>query len=1697
MVHRTERRRGVVILVVLSLLVLFVLLAVTFAIVAGQYNRAATAQARVELLGDPPQKQLDGALYQLLRDTYVPGSVIHGHSLLRDMYGEDGFYGKTVSASLLPGTGYQFVDITVDSTTLRKADTPPTSNPDYTLSAVAGNYSGCVMTMVSGKASGNSTRIVGYKPDPAAGTYTFRVMAFKRDDNTTVAAAELGGVEFVVNGRPFNGTGVGWNGSTMVDSPLKPNYIAATPVNTGGSDECYDAPDFQNLHLGLNVPEQWYPGNDGKWGVANYDDNGNGQVDDASEAGSPGSDDWRPPVHIPSFHRPALVKYWIDRNQFSSLRSQVVLRPEEPNFDGSNSSFNRNDPNWYVNGPWDVDNDGDGVPDSVWIDLGFPVQTAPDGRRYKPLFAILCEDMDGRLNVNVHDRLASLLPASQPAPQALIGTTTAVMPRGQGYGPAEISLAGVYPTSLAALLSTRYGGNGPGVPGQDALTLTRLFNYPPNYFSGSGWVFRSPPDLQGELRMGLNAAGQPVYENYAIGMVDSPYEFNVSLDRPGDRSFDAPFTPAELERLLRQNDLDSKMLPSRLLQIPSVSGAQHLVTTDSHDLPVPFGSLLQTLAARLATNVPQGEDPVTWVNKQLSWMVSVDLILGTRMDINRPFGDGRDNNSNGAIDDPSEAPSEMLAANIPFNHYNYMPIGNERYLARQQFARHLYVLASALCNPNSSATVAKQLAQWAVNVVDFRDPDAIMTPFEYDPNPFDGWGVDDVVNGYLNGTSADDNFDNIVWGCERPELLISESLAFHARRTEDRDDDATGKRAVDEDDGTKDFDQRLRPYGAAFIELYNPWRGTDMQTTPPGELYTNGGVQLNKLDAATNRHPVWRMLIVHAKTRDGQQNTAFSENPDGGWDPNDNRMPGYGRDAQRAVYFTTQAPSYANPPKDPANPSVPPDHRHGERKFYTSSAVPIVVAPGNYAVIGPTGLLGYGFTTIGRRQDALDERQAQEGNNTTPPPPNPLTADLKISDTHRIVFDTTQNLVQVYSGTDVFTSNRAVTIPIDRSDLPNQGQDKLPMELSVSEPLDGYPFTVDGMTWVGPPAPQTPPPAVFTDEGEYEQAPGTRRGSVDQPLDAKVGYSEVATTNGTLPSFCVIHLQRLADPTQPWHVTGNPYRTVDSSLVDLTVFNGVTSDSETNYGVSNQETYWCWERGEDELKYDPFNPSLPPSTATDPHPNALMEPSRFLDGRPVTKRRLWRQTLLADRKYTSLPSLMTASELPGAGHYFNRLLTRSLGGLNYWYSNPNWEPALGSVFANLPFPWLTWNDRPYVSQYELMQVPATSSYELLRRYDFDPNLEYQNGEFSPPLPARPTPGLDANDPAYPATAPPFWPYPLPIPFPHPSPKARPDAWPYDKSGSTTSQAGIESPQFGHLLNFFYADTDSHNLHQLFEYVHVPSRFNGAETIFNPAVFQQGPGQNTDFFYPPFNRLPNYREPGRVNLNTMMNPVVWEGVLNGFPGPSFYDLAASRRGFSNLVIDGEYPTFFANPFRAPGTSQFVPPLVSTKSLVATDVDTTLLRTRTWTHVYTPYNHHNPADLTDDTPIIDPATMRPRQYMQERRGMLFQSSSTRFADDAQRNSYFRYQNLHRLGNLLTIRSNVYAIWITVGYFEAEPVTPDTTLHPDGFRVAQELGLDSGEARRHRAFYFVDRTIPVAFQPGQNHNVDKCVLLRRFIE
>jgi hypothetical protein len=157
----------------------------------------------------------------------------------------------------------------------------------------------------------------------------------------------------------------------------------------------------------------------------------------------------------------------------------------------------------------------------------------------------------------------------------------------------------------------------------------------------------------------------------------------------------------------------------------------------------------------------------------------------------------------GVVDDPFEAdtgeviwpaglPGGYAPGSYVFNYFNddpvftidvptagisaQAPLPSFNRFAPQIYARHLYCLMLALSdfldnsyfyptaedlsailpippnflpgNPNRAAEwdavkrrelMAHRIAQWAVNVVDFRDANAIMTPFEYDVNPFNGW----------------------------------------------------------------------------------------------------------------------------------------------------------------------------------------------------------------------------------------------------------------------------------------------------------------------------------------------------------------------------------------------------------------------------------------------------------------------------------------------------------------------------------------------------------------------------------------------------------------------------------------------------------------------------------------------------------------------------------------------------------------------------------------------------------------------------------------------------------------------------------------------------------------------------------------------------------------------------------------------
>ncbi len=161
--------------------------------------------------------------------------------------------------------------------------------------------------------------------------------------------------------------------------------------------------------------------------------------------------------------------------------------------------------------------------------------------------------------------------------------------------------------------------------------------------------------------------------------------------------------------------------------------------------------------------------------------------------------------------------------------------------------------------------------------------------------------------------------------------------------------------------------------------------------------------------------------------------------------------------------------------------------------------------------------------------------------------------------------------------------------------------------------------------------------------------------------------------------------------------------------------------------------------------------------------------------------------------------------------YFRHPLDHSLGYLN--------RRSFGSGLRMIrdyegdpqqPFPWITWNDRPYSNAYELLLVPSVSAPRLLWEYSF------------------PSSGSAVGV----------------------------DPYAVDDPKTIGEPTAFRSP-YGHLFNFFQSSNSKGpgaNFSRLLDYAGVPSKFLGTETWYNPEIFSQRRA-----FRPPFNRLSRFRD----------------------------------------------------------------------------------------------------------------------------------------------------------------------------------------------------------------------------------------------
>ncbi|MFN6161487.1 MAG: hypothetical protein ACK5AC_03825 [Planctomycetota bacterium] len=922
------------------------------------------------------------------------------------------------------------------------------------------------------------------------------------------------------------------NGSSIgVESIGDENYVPGLPRLRGQSNEGYDVPDWRDFWL------------------AHQD---RIRINPTTVV----------PYITPSFHRPELVNYLahlygpasgIAASDIDNLLALIdassarVLSYTSPNgilmnpgFRPSQDYVQMQSPADLVNfvraqieGPWDVDNDGDGVPESVWINPNLPTMYAPDGRMLKPLAAIHIEDLDGRINLNLHgDRIqgqaasfnafadtAGFLRANLTGP---IGLN---IPQGLGYGPADISLNQLFlfePQMLASSVSNysifdeRYGAKrhhesnnpvdlanmdrSPGKVGNDFVSELRereIHRLDPALGS-TNFIHGQLPGMP----MGRRSAVAPAFDrngnlsfvhpsvpdarptqpalppSIASELVDDPYETSTASRASGD----TPFTVAELERILRRFDDDVLALPEHIREhledfagYDNLSEINRVITTRSAELRLPkiaaaasvptaSGAVLEKDAGNFLGFIrlvheqryrrrsfpanPANDEPQLNM-ESLYQLFPPEFASNLRMDINRAFGNGRDDNNDGNVDDPFELSLPVATnaerewgyndvATIPSNKSGFYrnrqrELGSisRPYLgSRQLLARYLYCLGQLMIPreyefPSMRGETlnslkwyhlrARSIAQWAVNVVDFRDADVAMTRFEYDVFPF---GVKESSFGdpKYNPKEAfwapdvapvDRDFVGVVWGMEMPELLLTESLAFHDKRVRDTDiDDGPGKATNDPTTPDPDLDQYRFPEGSLFLELYAPrttyvpednriagtssslydvqtglpvkldlgrlappapdwgrqpvWRIGINPSTPPGTL--DASLQPNALyqQAATN-NDIYQRDFQAAKSTvlAGNSSSSVPEQRVGSGlfddldqliEPTPNTV-----SFERMIWFTnTSAGSLPRVPdlagNNPAN-DVNPNRQH--QVYYNRNPGPTLLEGGHYAVVGP------------------------------------------------------------------------------------------------------------------------------------------------------------------------------------------------------------------------------------------------------------------------------------------------------------------------------------------------------------------------------------------------------------------------------------------------------------------------------------------------------------------------------------------------------------------------------------------------------------------------------------------------------------------------------------------------------------------------------------------------------------------------
>lgn len=1219
--------------------------------------------------------------------------------------------------------------------------------------------------------------------------------------------------------------------------------------------------------------------------------------------------------------------------------------------------------------------------------------------------------------------------------------------------------------------------------------------------------------------------------------------------------------------------------------------------------------------------------------------------------------------------------------------------------------------------------MANRLAQYCINLVDFSDPDATMTPFFYDPNPFDGWWsyrgedndgltnstqkldfvlytpgtdpngedrdfydalipevdretneikdessflstpdapissrcYDSYINSdlpvkfanpddtysqaliaWLNGQSVDntgvgeDDFGmRLVWGMERPDLLLTETLAFHDLGIADT---PLGNRQGEDED----FDQVRRPLGSAYLELYcaaNPNVPQSPELYKFDEERNLWKLELSKMTKrqkedspyAGKEFPIWRVAISaptdprdRNKADDNTKIELKNKTADDFFLPRKinkkknstvERLVGDDADINTFSFRTRQFCdlTFDADGKKWADENLKRAWRNCD--YYTTSSIlgPCAKMTDSGAASGnnidltneieidrivwfgwPTKTNNSDLDVIGSFPDAAHIfSRVRETKNET------LETEI-FPNQYLVVAPAKKRHIGSLLGYDYFgyPSNYSINLAKLRKansgkwtnsdyvlvsncnglDLNDKDQ-KIEVNkrgLNISEPLwteetDPYlyafqdakmpgditkPVDYDGEKIEVTAFPRMSPESDYNPQGEVQK--------LEHPFERPTGNGFSNPRNdqypiaedhlmglGTVPGIRSAFVQRVADPNRPYHPFANPYISVDWNMMDLTVFNGERKDS--GYSQTEKLFYTSDENGnnaerevDDEnhlllpnsnsvftINNSEFNTDvahtdsvkntsvfssrcwlnrkqkgfLPYDLRNDHRPNPWARPLRLDEegGLKNENAGLWtkqqqkelcvpiiginnneeEKTDLLYRDITDIYEQFSASGIQEcAVQIFPR---HSLGAYNdvehritdlddqfvgaadaeklrqlyygmpkHYESNDPSDPGDPKQDSDLqPFEHLVWNDAPFNSPMEMLLVPASApgrfGLEFIRKSGSPINLSAGNTENT---------GEDEE-----------------------GGESEGDEKTNASLGSDTGESssnfcGWNSLENGKLpgpyLNFHHSSDikgKSLNLGNIFDFVTIPSLYMGTRLF-------SGYDQNLDPVY-----TPTLREPGKINLNTISG-------TKDKPNPGLAGIVGKDFDFGNFY--NEYDKSWFQPAQT---------ALLKAELGFGDDDTD-------------------ADSSDEKNPGNSTLLR--ENLADSKGGNNMLTAT--------------EELRKLAGLTTNRSNVFAVWLTVGYFEVErarpgvnmpsfdpdgnpiPVTADgylnltqdykyseyyKVIYPDGYTYGKELGTDGVDTdgiSRPRAFYLIDRSIPVDFRRGRSWNWKNVILLER---